>query len=381
MGDKSNIDSKIINNFSESNISHVLAISGMHMMYIMLIFRFRFSSSLGRKKGNILASLFLLVYMYITGFSPSAMRAGISGIILLYSEIFKLRNDTWENLATSFIIICLYNPFLIKSSSVILSYIGTIGIVVLNKDILKIIENLSKKVERRSKRRKKGKFAFIHRLKDNKIIIKLKEMIILTISVYLAILPITCTLFNKLSLLNLVISVLISFFIGPVVILGIIFILFGFIFIFVPESVFETVVMVSGIVLVAFSLLKLGATIKTDSPLKAYGITTSIIGILFGTILIIYKVATIKLIAILIGIWFFLSGLSSLLLMLKANNKGAILIKPIIKIAIGVIALLVPAIPIMAAGITIGIILIFAGVSILSTKKEDEVVYKVKVKK
>ena len=150
------------------------------------------------------------------------------------------------------------------------------------------------------------------------------------------------------------------------IILGIIFILFGFIFIFVPESVFETVVMVSGIVLVAFSLLKLGATIKTDSPLRAYGITTSIIGILFGTILIIYKVATIKLIAILIGIWFLLSGLSSLLLMLKANNKGAILIKPIIKIAIGV---------------TIGIILIFAGVSILSTKKEDEVVYKVKVKK
>ena len=37
LGDKSNIENSVIENFSESSLSHILAISGMHMSYIILL--------------------------------------------------------------------------------------------------------------------------------------------------------------------------------------------------------------------------------------------------------------------------------------------------------------------------------------------------------
>ena len=165
------------------------------------------------------------------------------------------------------------------------------------------------------------------------------------------------------------------------ILLGIIFILFGVIFVLAPESVFETIVMIAGIIIILFGVVRIISSSKIDNSLKSYMTATSVISIIFGIILIVYRGATIKLIAALIGIWFLLSGISSLLLMLKSNVKDKRIVKPIIKILRGLVSLLVPIIPVAAAGITIGIILIFAGVSILTTKKEDEVIYKVKVKK
>ena len=117
LGDKSGIEKEVIEDFSESNISHILAVSGMHMAYVIVIFSIFFNGTVGRKYGNILTSFVILLYMFITGFPPSIVRAGIAGIIALLSENFRLRSDTWENVATSLLVICIYNPFLIKSAS------------------------------------------------------------------------------------------------------------------------------------------------------------------------------------------------------------------------------------------------------------------------
>ena len=165
------------------------------------------------------------------------------------------------------------------------------------------------------------------------------------------------------------------------ILLGIIFILFGIIFFFVPEGIFQTVVMIAGIIIILFGIIKMIMAISSNDSQRSYLITTSVLGIICGIILIVYRAATVKLISILIGISFFISGLSSLLFMLKSNVKGKILVKPIVKILIGLIAIMVPIVPIKMTGIVIGIILVVAGISILTTKKEDMVIYKVKVKK
>ena len=165
------------------------------------------------------------------------------------------------------------------------------------------------------------------------------------------------------------------------VILGIIFIVFGFIFCLAPESVFASIVMVAGMLVIVFGLLRLLGSMNGEDSYKAYSIVTAILCIVFGALLIVYRDSTIKIIAELIGVWLLLSGISSVLIMLKSNMKGKILIKPIVKIVIGIVALLIPIIPISFAGIVIGVILILTGISILTTKKEEEVIYKVKIKK
>ncbi len=228
LGDKSKIEKEVIENFSESNISHILAVSGMHMAYVILIFNSAFNALIGRKYGNILTSFFILTYMFITGFSPSVVRAGIVGIIVLLSEIFRLRSDKWENLATSFVLICIYNPFLIENISVILSYGGTIGIITLNSKLLDILKNIDEKKEKVKYRRKKNRLKILELLKQNKLIIKLKEAVILTISAYLVIAPIIIYSFNKLAILSLIVAVIVGFIAGPTVIVGMIFIILSF---------------------------------------------------------------------------------------------------------------------------------------------------------
>ena len=156
------------------------------------------------------------------------------------------------------------------------------------------------------------------------------------------------------------------------VLLGIIIIVFGIVFCLAPESAFSSIVMVAGMLVIVFGLLRLLSTMNGEDEYKTYSTATAVLCIIFGILLIIYRDTTIKIIAGLVGIWFLLSGISSLLIMLKSNMKGKILVKPICKIAIGIIALIVPAIPISFAGIVVGIILILAGASILTTKKEEE---------
>lgn len=228
LGDKSKIDGDVIENFSESNISHILAVSGMHVAYLTLIFNFIFEKLCGRRKANIITSLILIMYMFITGFSPSVVRASISGILLLLAEIFYRKSDTWENIGLSLFIILIYNPFLIKNASVLLSFGGTIGIVMLNKNILEIGKLITERLEKKNIRRRKNIVSIFLKLQKQKIFVILKEAIILSISANLAIIPIILTIFNKVTVLSLIIGIVVGFIIGPTVILGIIFVIISF---------------------------------------------------------------------------------------------------------------------------------------------------------
>lgn len=228
LGDKSDIDKNIIENFSDSNISHILAVSGMHVTYVIFIFNMIFCNSIGRKYGNILTSFFIFIYMFITGFSPSVVRAGISGIILILSENLKLRSDIWENLSISLIILLIYNPFLIENLSVILSYIGTIGIILLQKNLKDIWKKIIRKQEKKNIRKRKKYVEILLKIQKHKIWLKFEDALILSISIYLILAPIMVKLFNKLTLLSLFLAIIVGFIVGPIVIIGILLILLSF---------------------------------------------------------------------------------------------------------------------------------------------------------
>lgn len=179
------IDEEIKQNFSDSNISHILAISGMHVAYITICNQYILNKLIGKRKGKIGTAIMLVVYMFITGFSPSVVRASIMGIISVMAGVFYRKNDTWNNIFLSLLILLIYNPFFIKSISVLLSFAGTIGILILKKNIKSI-----------------------------------------TISATLFIIPIMAVSFNTVSLTALIISVVVGWIIGPIIILGFIFIVF-----------------------------------------------------------------------------------------------------------------------------------------------------------
>ena len=221
LGDKSNIDEDIEENFRISGLSHILAVSGLHVSYIIFAFNLLFKKSFGKRNVKFIIILFLIFYMFLTGFSPSIVRASIMNIIILGAGIFHRKNDLATSVSLSLLIILIYNPFLIENIGLQFSYMATIGIVLLQKNIKKLLKSIKIK-------NKKWKYKLSTKIL--KIISKVQEIASVTISVQISILPIMIYHFNISGTYFLLSNLLISILVGPVLILSLITIILSFIF-------------------------------------------------------------------------------------------------------------------------------------------------------
>lgn len=142
------------------------------------------------------------------------------GVIMLGSGILHRKNDTWTSISCSLLIILIYNPFLIKSLGLLLSYGGTIGIITFNKNVLSILDKV--KI-----RNKKYKYRINKKLES--VIKYVKETLTISISAQICLIPIIITFFNTVGIAFIFTSIFVSLIIGPIVIVGFIAILFSFI--------------------------------------------------------------------------------------------------------------------------------------------------------
>lgn len=220
LGDKSNINEDIEENFRISGISHILAVSGLHVSYIIFAFNLLFKKSFGKRNVKFIIILFLIFYMFLTGFSPSIVRASIMNIIILGAGIFHRKNDLATSVSLSLLIILIYNPFLIENIGLQFSYMATIGIVLLQKNIKKLLKSIKIK-------NKKWKYKLSTKIL--KIISKVQEIASVTISAQISILPIMIYHFNIFGTYFLLSNLLISVLVGPVLILSLITIILSFI--------------------------------------------------------------------------------------------------------------------------------------------------------
>lgn len=201
LGDRTEIPEEAIENFRNANMSHILAVSGMHMSYLILLATQIIGKLIGKKQSYYISIILIIEYMFLTGFSASIIRAGIMGIILISSKIFYKNNDVLTNIAISALIILLKNPYTILDLSFQFSYGGTIGIILFQKFISK---------------------NFLERIIKSKKII---EIISVTISAQIIILPISIIQFNKLNIYFILTNLIIGFIIGPVMACGFIFLI------------------------------------------------------------------------------------------------------------------------------------------------------------
>ena len=151
LGDTSQIEEEQKDAFRISSLTHVLAVSGMHIVYIMVGINAVLSKLLGKNKTRLVLIVFLLVYAAITRFTPSVLRAVFMAILVSISKLLHRKNDTINTLAFSLWLILLDNPYAIMNIGLQLSYMGTIGILFFHY----IFQSLLQKKETKSKQQKK----------------------------------------------------------------------------------------------------------------------------------------------------------------------------------------------------------------------------------
>lgn len=200
IGDTTNISEKTINNFRESNLTHVLAISGSNFVLIIKIIDISSKKIKHKKIEHIVSIISIIFFMELTGNTPSVIRAGTMSVLLILSKILHRKYDFWTSLAISTLIQLLYNPYTIFDLGLILSYSGVIGLVLFNEKI------------------------------QNKI--KLST-ISTTLSANILIIPIMAYNFNTVSLTFVISNMLAELLIIPITVLGLISIVFKFQFIFI----------------------------------------------------------------------------------------------------------------------------------------------------
>lgn len=216
LGNKDDIDENIEENFRSAGMAHILAVSGMHVTYVILGLSLIMKKILGKRRNYIFCICVLIVYMFITNFSASVTRAGIMGIIMILSKIFYRKNDIYTALSISLVIILIYNPFLIQSLGLLLSYGGVIGIIILNKSILSILKNI---------KIKNKKYKYFIKPKIQNSLDKIKEIISVSISVQIFIFPIAIYNLNTFNPYFFISNLLLSIVIGPIIIIGFLFII------------------------------------------------------------------------------------------------------------------------------------------------------------
>lgn len=242
LGDTTEIEEEVQENFRTANISHILAVSGMHVSYIIIGINLFFKRNMGKRKTRYIVIILLIFYMFLTGFSPSVVRAAVMGIIVTFSGIIHRKSDIWTSLALSLLILLVNNPYSILSIGLQFSYLGTIGIVVFHKNIQHFLKMVGRKNMKLYGNVYIGYF-FIKNRKieyriNKKIVIfidKIKDILAVTISAQIGILPVMIYHFNTIGIYVLISNLLISLIIGPIIIIGFITIIFSFILKFISK--------------------------------------------------------------------------------------------------------------------------------------------------
>ena len=207
LGDKSSIEEDVRQNFADSSLSHILAVSGTHISYVVICISVLFKKlKLNKNIRKVLTSLVLFMYLYLVDFSVSATRAVIMSTIVIMQMLFYRKQDTITTIAFSSIIILINNPYSILNIGFLLSYGGTIGIIL-------FVNRIS--IE--------SKEDFFQRFKRY-----LKDICIVTISAQTIIMPIIIYYFNTISFTFIISNIIASLIIGPIIMIGLVIIAISF---------------------------------------------------------------------------------------------------------------------------------------------------------
>jgi competence protein ComEC len=132
LGDKTALPSKTATNFRAAGVSHLLAVSGLHMatvaqLLLLLLGLFQ----VPRKCSAALAGAGILCFMAVTGFLPSVVRSGTMFLLCLAAPLVSRRADPLNSLGTAILIICLPNPYAAADVGLLLSCSATLGLILL----------------------------------------------------------------------------------------------------------------------------------------------------------------------------------------------------------------------------------------------------------
>ena len=135
MGDSTQLEKTKINSFRENGISHLLALSGLHVsLFSTILFYCLKKIKINSISSTIIVFIFLLLFAFISGFSPSIIRSILFFFISSINKKYNLDLKTNNILYLVFSTMIFINPFYIYNTGFILSFITTFFLIITIKE-------------------------------------------------------------------------------------------------------------------------------------------------------------------------------------------------------------------------------------------------------
>lgn len=130
VGIRSDLDPGQFDDFSRLGLTHVLAISGLHVgVVVFLLLKITAWMRMTRERSLAVTIALMPVYMMLTGASPSAVRACLMAMLALWLARRHALKDGLHLLSAAAMLMLIWNPLLIEDVSFQLSFIVTAGLL------------------------------------------------------------------------------------------------------------------------------------------------------------------------------------------------------------------------------------------------------------
>ena len=133
-GVNADIDNGVMESYRENGISHLFAISGLHIsVFILILSKIIDKLKIGITIKSLILILFLIFYMFITNFSMSVLRCSIFTILLLINKLLKLEIPSINLLELTLAIILFINPLNWNNIGLKYSFLVTYSLIKYSK--------------------------------------------------------------------------------------------------------------------------------------------------------------------------------------------------------------------------------------------------------
>lgn len=187
LGNRDHVPDTLTRDFRRIGVSHLLVVSGTHFSILISLLSALFRRlPIHRKKRAAVTIAVILFFVFLTGGTPSVVRAGIMHLLVQLGILFSRRADGFHSFALSGTLLLLINPFSASDCGLQLSFAATYACLLYAADRKNLFRSLTRRLHGRRVR----------------FLLKPLELLVLTVWVSSVTLPLIWLTFGELPLLS-----------------------------------------------------------------------------------------------------------------------------------------------------------------------------------
>lgn len=192
LGDRFRLSDSVMNDFARTGTSFLIVVSGLHLSIAVSVIMSLIKRFTKRRIAlSVCAIITIFCFSALTGFNYSVIRAAIALTIYYLGRILLRTSDPMNSLGFAALAITITNPCAVGDLGLLLSFSSTMGIILWHEKIKSYIVKITRI------RKIKAESIFLKRIKS--ILYFFTELISVSVSASLWVLPITITTFGKIS--------------------------------------------------------------------------------------------------------------------------------------------------------------------------------------